>query len=387
MITVEEIRRKAVRIYPEVLRSHLNNEEAFPKIIRSDKSLSKDFSKMSQEIAEIIADSKDRKGFGYSVKSEPIKTKLHGTQNIPNTIVFETLMDFLKFLGKKNEYDKFVEQTHYILTSYPQLKECLIKKPELTIDNFGIWADLLKVCDWFVTSFEADRYYIRELPVSVHSKFIEENKATLRILLDKLIPEKINTKETDFEKRYRLKYAEPTIRFRLLDSIPQKSVCYSDISVPLAQFTNEPLSCARVIIIENLMNFLTFPQVKNGIAVWGKGFAIDCLKQVKWLENKEIFYWSDLDVQGFQMLSQLRSYFSQTQSFLMDIITLNSYKEFWVKGTPTNINDLNFLNEDECQTFLFLKENNIRLEQERILHSKVLENPFGDNPHPLTKRL
>lgn len=374
MITVDEIRKKAERIYPEVLRNYLLGEDTFPKIIRSDKSFSKDFVKMSQEIAQIMAASKDRMGFGYTVKSEPVKTKLHGIQNIPNTIVFETLTDFLKFLGKKNEYDRFIEQTQNILTSYPQLKTCLIKKPELTIDNFGKWDDLLKVCDWFVTSFEADRYYIRELPVSVHSKFIEENKATLRILLDELISNKINIKETDFEKHFHLKYAEPTIRFRFLDSIPQKSICYSDISVPLVQFTNEPLSCARVIIIENLMNFLTFPQVKNGIAVWGKGFAIDCLKQVKWLENKEIFYWSDLDVQGFQMLSQLRSYFQQTQSYLMDMAILNSYKEFWVKGTPANINDLNYLNIDERQTFLFLKENNIRLEQERIQQAKVIQS-------------
>lgn len=372
MITVDEIRKKTERIYPEVLRNYLLGEDTFPKIIRSDKSLSKDFVKMSQEIAQIMAASKDRTGFGYTVKSEPVKTKLHGIQNIPNTIVFETLTDFLKFLGKKNEFDKFVEQIQLILTSYPQLKTCLIKKPELVIDNFGKWNDLLRVCDWFAKSCEAHKYYIRELPISVHSKFIEENKGTLRIILDELISDKTCHEESDFEKRFYLKYAQPIIRFRFLDSKTQQGN-YSDISVPIEQFVNTSLNCKRIIIIENLMNFLTFPQVENGIAIWGKGFAIDCLKQIKWFENKEIFYWSDLDIQGFQMLSQLRSYFQQTCSFLMDMETLKLYQDFWVKGTPANIKEPYFLNIDERLVFLFLKENNIRLEQERIHQSQVIK--------------
>jgi hypothetical protein len=377
MITVHEIKKKAERIYSEVLKNYLLGKDTFPKIIRSDKSLSKDFVIMGQELAPIIAASKDRIGFGYTVKSEPVKTKLHGTQNIPNTIVFETLDDFLKFLGKKNEFDKFVEQVKLILASYPQLKTCLIKKPELVIDNIDKWDDLMKVCDWFAKSFEADKYYIRELPISVHSKFIEENKTTLRLILDELIPEKIIEENTVFEKHFRLKYAEPIIRFRFLDSMVQRSFYYSDICVPLSQFTDIPLSCSIVIIIENLMNFLTFPHVKNGIAVWGKGFAIDCLKQVKWFKDKEIFYWSDLDVQGFQMLSQLRSYFQQTKSLFMNLATLNDHQDFWVKGTTANINDLNLLNIDELQTFLFLKENNIRLEQERISQYLVIK-AFSD---------
>jgi hypothetical protein len=373
MITVDEIRKKAERIYPEVLRNYLLGEDTFPKIIRSDKSLSKDFVKMSQEIAQIMAASKDRIGFGYTIKSEPVKTKLHGTQNIPNTIVFETLTDFLKFLGKKNEFDKFIEQVQLILTSYPQLKACLIKKPELVVDNFDKWDDLLKVFDWFAKSFEADKYYIRELPISVHSKFIEENKTTLRIILDELMSGKIGCEELDFEKRFYLRYAQPTIRCRFLDSKTQQGINYSDISVPIEQFANTSLNCKRIIIIENLMNFLTFPQVENGLAIWGKGFAIDCLKQIKWFENKEIFYWSDLDIQGFQMLSQLRSYFPQTCSFLMNMETLKLYQDFWVKGTPASIKEPCFLNIDERLVFLFLKENNIRLEQERIHQSLVIK--------------
>lgn len=371
MITVAEIKKKAERIYPEVLRAFLTGEELFPKIIRADKSLSKDFSKMSQEIAAIMVESKDRKGFGYVMQSETINTKLHGNQDIPKAFIFENLTDFLKFIGKKSEFERFTEQTLSILLQFPQLKDCLTSKPELVIGNFGHWEDLLKVCTWFSNSLETNKYYTRELPISVHTKFIEENRSVLRILLDELIPDKLNVEEKEFEKRFFLKYPQPTIRIRYLDLRIQSGISYSDISIPMEQFQGTPLNCQRIIIIENLMNFLAFPQVEDAIAIWGKGFAIENLKQVHWLKNKNIYYWSDLDVQGFQMLSQLKSYFPQTQSFLMDSEILHAYKDFWVKGTQSNINDLSSLNDDEFATFHFLKANNLRLEQERILQSEV----------------
>jgi hypothetical protein len=44
-----------------------------------------------------------------------------------------------------------------------------------------------------------------------------------------------------------------------------------------------------------------------------------------------------------------------------------------VKGTPANIKELHFLNDIERSTFIFLKENNLRLEQERILQSEIIE--------------
>ena len=374
MITVGEIRRKSASIYSELLKDYLKGVASFPKVIRSDKSLSKDFLEMSQEIAQIMAESKDRKGFGYLVKSEPVKTRLHGIQNIPKAILFDTLVDLLKFIGKTKEYELFVEQSKFVLGEYPQLKEYLSKKPELIVANFGKWDDLIKVCNWFYYHYESDRYYIRELPISVHSKFIEENKSTLQTLLDVLISEKTIKDETNFEKRFRLKYAEPTIRFRLLDPNLLKASGYSDISVPLSQFANHFIDCRTIIVVENLMNFLTFPQVEKGMAIWGKGFAVDSLKLIDWFADKKILYWSDLDVQGFQMLSQIRSYYQNVQSFLMSMETLNSYKEFWVKGTPSCIEDLPFLDDDERIVFHFLKEHNIRLEQERISQHRVIEN-------------
>ena len=53
--------------------------------------------------------------------------------------------------------------------------------------------------------------------MKVHTKFIETHIGILKSLLDELIPDKTQREEDIFEKRYKIKYAEPRIRIRFLD--------------------------------------------------------------------------------------------------------------------------------------------------------------------------
>lgn len=373
MITVAEIQKKSERKYEDVLKSSLNGESCFPLEIRSNKVLSKDFIKMSKEITEVLGGSKDRKGFGYLVVSEMIKTRKHGIQDIPKSIVYETLDDYLKFIKKEKEFRLMMENYRFIKSELPQLESWLKENPKAIINNADVWLDLIKVCQWFIHCFEPDKYYIRELPISVHTKFIEENKGSLRLLLDVLIPTIVNPYESDFAKRFRLKYDQPLVRFRSLDQDCWHIRHYDDLTVPIEQFTKNPINCSRVFIVENKMNFLTFPQTPFSIAIWGKGFAIESLKNTEWLQEKEIYYWSDLDVHGFQMLSQLRSYFSQTKSFLMEMTVVENYMDFIVLGATTNTERPSYLTEEEFEVYEFLLKNSYRLEQERI-HQNLVQD-------------
>lgn len=373
MITADEIRKKSEGKYLEVLQSSLKGENCFPLTIRSNKTLSKDFIRMSKEIAEVFSASKDRKGFGFTVTSVPVKTRQHGIQDIPKSITFESLPDYLKFLNKEKEYHVMMENYSFIKSGLPQLESWLKVNPKAIIDNSDVWSGLLKVCQWFLHNFEPDKYYLRELPIPVHTKFIEENRPILRLLLDELIPNISNSSESRLERRFYLKYDQPLIRFRSLDQDCWHIRYYDDLTVPIEQFTRNPINCFRVFIIENKMNFLTFPQTPFSIAIWGKGFAVESLKNIEWLQEKEIYYWSDLDVQGFQMLSQLRSYFSQTKSFMMEMQVIQNYQRFIVSGTPTSTEVLSHLSDQEFEVFEFLSKNNYRLEQERIHHAVILE--------------
>ncbi|MFM7853318.1 MAG: Wadjet anti-phage system protein JetD domain-containing protein, partial [Flammeovirgaceae bacterium] len=148
---------------------------------------------------------------------------------------------------------------------------------------------------------------------------------------------------------------------------------YKDVSAPINEFIYHPISCSKVLIIENKMNFLTFPEVPEGLAILGKGFAIEILKDVRWLTDKVIYYWSDLNVQGFEMLSRLKLYFPHAKSFLMDSGLLDLFADFIVTGTQTKVTIQDTLIEDENIAYNTLKSKNQRLEQERIPQWYVLE--------------
>ena len=194
--------------------------------------------------------------------------------------------------------------------------------------------------------------------------------------LEFLLPTELLTsvegeKEFVFEKRFSLKYNEPCLRFRILDPalIPQYPFSLSDITTPISEFKQLNLRFHRFFITENLMNFLTLPALDNSLALFGRGYGIQLLKWVTWLADCPIFYWGDLDADGFKILSQLRSYFPQTISVMMDIKTFETFQSFAVKdvtSTVKNLPDLPYLTVAEQFLYSYLCLHRKRLEQEHI---------------------
>ncbi|MBP5473322.1 MAG: hypothetical protein J6X92_01015, partial [Bacteroidales bacterium] len=72
-----------------------------------------------------------------------------------------------------------------------------------------------------------------------------------------------------------------------------------------------------------------------------------------------------LDAHGFQILSEIRKYFNQIESFLMDRATFDKFYE-GDKGSVTTVEKELCLTIEENEMFYYLKENNYRLEQEKI---------------------
>jgi len=113
------------------------------------------------------------------------------------------------------------------------------------------------------------------------------------------------------------------------------------------------------------MSVLTFPVISEWIIIFGCGFGVENLKNAKWLKSTELYYRGDLDAQGFEILSQFRGYFPNAKSILMDKITFDQHFEN-DKGTPSrNSTKLN-LTVGEIEMYELIKENNWRLEQEKI---------------------
>lgn len=372
MIGSEEIKRNALKWWKEILQCSLTKSAFFPReITRISKvkpsNTVRDFEKIQDELDALRSDSKEKKGFGYTVIWEEISNRKIGQNVFPSKIVFETLDDYLRLLKKEKDFRDFQTNSEKILSTIPELTEWVKLFPESVITHSGKWDDVLRVLRYFMENPNPD-LYIRQLPIPVHTKFIEQYQALITSCLEFLIPTTINPSGKTFQRKFNLKYDEPLIRIRILD----KSLAIqglTDISIPINHFKKLEIACLNVIVTENKMNFLALPVLKRTIAIWsGGGFYVRYFSNVEWLKSKEIFYWGDIDVHGLLILDQMRSYFGHTKSIMMDWDTLQSFESEKGSGSPISSYNLIHLSTDERNLFNHLRERNLRLEQEKIPH-------------------
>lgn len=380
MISPDEIKKQALKWWTPLLQSTISGDVFFPKSIdRIGKiqpgHITQKFETLQQEVATLYRYSKNQTGIGYLVKTAEKNFRHTGSHELPDAIVFETVEDYVGFTGRKKEWKLFMLNFEKVINSIPQLKAWILSNCAWLTDAKTNWDDILKVCRYFLDN-PRPNLYLRQLPIAVHTKFIEENVTIIQSMLDFLIPHHIrNHHQKRFAERYFLKYDEPLIRIRVLD---MGLVCFgnfSDISIALSDFERLNLPAKNILITENKMNFLTLPAMPSTIAVWsGGGFNVSYLRNVVWLKERRILYWGDIDEHGFQILHQLRSYYPHTQSIMMDYKTFEHFSEFAVAGARNRSEKLSLLNDQERKLFKQLKlVDKNRLEQEKIFQVYVEE--------------
>jgi hypothetical protein len=370
MISSNEIHKKATNQYFRFIETRFNKTSFFPLDIPANKQAIGNFANLQNEINDLLKNSKQNKNFGYNIELNQVNTKKYGIQSLPSRIWFETQIDFLKFIDKQNEFEKLQKNIEIIESRILQLTNWSINSYKKVIKYQDVWNEILLVCKYFLENPKPN-LYIRELPITLETKFVENHKPIISELLEILIPEYINSNESLFEKRFNLKYAEPLVRFLILDEeiASQFFNGLKDISIPTKDFTSLQLPVKRCIIIENkttIYPFLTLPPLKNTIAIYGGGYNVATQKNINWLNETDILYWGDIDAQGFEILSQVRTYYPHTKSILMDIETLSTFNNYAVEGTLSNIKATLNLTQTEYKVYNQIKAMNIRLEQEKI---------------------
>jgi len=376
---------EAEKEYNQLLIYYLKKELIyfFPLHIRFSKpNIKEDREIIKQKNDYLIENSKSKKGYGYIILwKETIKTKMQGDFTAPENIYFEDIDDYLKFIDKEKDYDLFKQNVEFILSEVPQLKNWIVENVNAINSNSENWLEILKVCRYFMEKYEpTDNLYIRELPIEIHTKFIEENKSLFDSIFTSVLPKyKINDKFKgikNFEKRYFLNFNHTSIRFRILD-INMYINNISDLSVLISEFENLYFACENIFITENLMNFLAFPKIHKSIVIWGEGNKVIVLQTINWLKDKQIFYWGDLDFAGLHILSELREHFPHVNSILMNVDIFEKYYNFRV--IPYTLQKRNFpkyLNNEELKLFnklIEIKDGKIRLEQEHIRQTELLK--------------
>jgi hypothetical protein len=341
---------------------------AFPLELRlrgpDARALSDRFDEVRNWIRELERESR------YAIEWREINHRLLGRNRVPVRIVVPSEREAFELIGKTEEAARFRSLAAVTAQKLPDLGAWLAQRPLVALQNAADWDRILSVLLWF-REHPRSGLYLRQLDIAgVDTKFIETRKPLLSELLDIVLnPENDNR---NFEQRYGLASKPSQIRFRILD---QRLAIQglTDLAVPAREFAGLDLPAERVFITENEINGLAFPDVPGGLVIFGLGYGLDRLSEVRWLPERALHYWGDIDTYGFHILDRLRALFPDVQSLLMDRDTLLAHEPLWVRESTSFNAELPRLTAAEYELYDDLRHHRlgvrVRLEQERI--------PFG----------
>jgi hypothetical protein len=374
--TPQDLKARLARLWEngDLLRALVNGEGTFPLRLPmkgpSSDDLTQRFDAARRWMSELQTISNIR------IEWREVRHRVQGVQRLPQSIWVDTLEDASALLAKRRDVERFARVVDITRSKLPKLMPWVTQRPLAAIELVERWADLVSVVLWLL-EHPRPRIYPRQVDIpGVHSKFIEAHRAVLAEMLDLVLPpaaiqaDKIGVAQ--FSIRYGFLDKPSRIRFRVLDERVEllRGVPKPDVALDAESFANLSVACENVFITENETNFLTFPSMPKAIVIFGAGYGWDALARARWLSERKIHYWGDIDTHGFAILDQLRSRFDHVTSFLMDRETLMRHEAYWGEDADPIVHDLPRLDPEERMLFDDLRDNrirkNLRLEQERV---------------------
>lgn len=301
------------------------------------------------------------------------QTASFGKQLMPVRIFIDTPEDAMALLGLTKKKKEFLAGLSAIESQMPSLRDWYLTYfVRISAEDFFPMA--LSIARSMLAQ-EQREGYLREMAIpGVDTKFLENHNFLVRTLWNALFPE--NTAESSdelWEKLFVQKVPTPSICVRSLDEhlrfagVRKLFLSQDDI----ADF--QPPH-RRIFITENKVNGYTFPDAEDSLILFGMGYGVlEMAESAPWLADKEIYYWGDLDHDGFNILSNLRKVLPEMKihSFLMDKETLLAYVDPKVKDTGNTTTIPDYLTVSEKMAWKLIHDNGWRLEQERIPHEEV----------------
>lgn len=373
MITPQEIKKKAKALYRKLVVAEINDLELFPLRVPANRRAPADHIAARKAIDLLRSGSKESTGTGYSVDWQEKNSVQHGRNAFPKSIYFESQQDFLEYIEKKCEFKELALAIHLLKQKLPELNDWMRSNVVALIESCRIVEGLLEVVDYF-KNHPRPSLYARQLPLSVDTKFIEQNSKILSQWLDLVLPpESIKADEKSFAPRYGLQSVKSHILIRLLDDSLQfeLGVPWKEFSLPASKLSSLPVTNCHVFIVENKLNIFTLEPVSRSIVLGGLGMGVSLLREISWLQNNPVTYWGDLDIEGFEILSQLRIFCPDAKSFLMDAKAVEKYRRLSVPKKPRDTKEPNNLTPEELAGFQICRCDNLKIEQERIPVFKI----------------
>jgi hypothetical protein len=318
--------------------------------------------------------------FSFEIEWKEKVNRQIGKNSIPSALLFHDIEIIVRFISKKNELLFFEESTALLLDRLPDLKKWILKKPLHLTDPHIDWKQCACLLEWLLNNPQPS-IYTRQIPVpDIDSKFIEKHRGLLLDMYLSLIEPGDNydsDEKKSFEDSLGFKKKPILVRLKFLDSDLSINGL-SEVTVRHDELNGLELNPDNVFVIENDINALTFPMMRNSLVIFGRGYGFSYLKQIKWLDKANIWYWGDIDTHGFSILDQFKNIFPNSRSLMMDYQTLKRFRNKWVRESKPNKGaSLTRLSKDEKKIYESLSSDlygvNLRLEQEFVDYIYVIE--------------
>jgi hypothetical protein len=331
----------------------------------------------------------------FTLETSEVGRNTIGSNQLPAAAVFASVEDEIAFAGRAKDAARFFELTEGLLGLDPAFRTWALRRP-LKLLELG--ADALaaaRVALWLRDHPEPE-VYVRQLSLpGVHTKFIENHRRVIDELAEalsaasaedssggdgqlddvqvdpgSLLGQPARTPAARFATRHGFLHPPELVRFRSLDpGLPLLGQA-RDLTVTAEAFGGLELPVSRVVITENLVNFLALPEHADTLAIYGAGYGFSSLRDAGWLRHCEVLYWGDLDTHGFQILDQLRAVHPHVVSILMDEATLLAHRDAWGREPSPSKAVLNRLTMEESAVYEGLVNDAygpaVRMEQELI---------------------
>lgn len=295
-----------------------------------------------------------------------------GKMLIPKRFQADGIQQLFEYAGFDVQWKTFKGCLAYARYSLPEIESWIAQEHRIFSDSWksrklSLFISLAK---WMKSQTGQEPLrYVRELGIpGIDTKFIETHQREVRSLYNYLTQRKIRTHEELLDTLHIRTYPEDT-EFVLLRLIPPVSAAnLSLMQVYYEDLKKAKISPRHVFIIENKTTCYHFPAIPDSVILFGNGKASKkFLAEVPFIGSaKNRYYWSDIDTDGFHMLSNMRELYPDIQSLFMDKETIQEATTYAVPDTGSEFEQLPHLTPEESFCFQYIAQKRLRIEQERI---------------------
>lgn len=312
---------------------------------------------------------------GVRLETREVPSRTLGRQRIPVAAWVDDAAAALRMIGRSRvaaRFDALVAATPLEYHGW------VARKPHTALALADDWPALLAVVEWLRAG--GGDLYLRQVDLpGVHTKVIERHRRVIAELAEHADPGRwpVTTGPHWFTERFGLRRKPAMVRARALDPACALIRGVADLALPVADLAAQRPHVQRVLVTENEVNFLSFPDVRGGMVLFGGGNeAPAILGALPWLEAVPVAYWGDIDTHGFAILDRVRARVPHVTSLLMDRDTLLTHRDAWVEEpAPTRV-ALEHLTDSEAALYEELRSDSlghrVRLEQEHVRFGHVL---------------